>query len=191
MPKSFGVFSMTEKWRSIGGYEGYYEVSNMGRIKSLTRTVVFTWRGAPSSALIRERILKLVPDSDGHLTVFLAREGVKDTRRVHSLVAAAFLGPRPSDKGACHKDDEKSNNCVENLYYGTQQENMSDSVRNGKAPRGITHGKAVLDDNKVRKIRSLAGKLTIRDIGDMFGITHQAVHAVITRKTWCHVREAA
>lgn len=180
---------MKEEWKTVVGFKGLYAVSNLGRIKSFARTVEFIRCGELSSASYSERILKLVPDVDGHLTVFLSKDGIKNTRRVHSLVAEAFLGPRPFNKGACHKDDIKTNNCVSNLYYGTQKENMLDSIRNGRAPRGVKHGRTPLKDADVRKIRTLRGKITIRDLGKMFGVAHQSIQAILDRKTWRHIQE--
>lgn len=99
---------MSEIWKPVLGYEGYYEVSNYGRVKRL-ETRVNSNRGGRA---VREKILKQITTKFGYLTVHLCVENKRDKKKIHRLVAEAFI-PNP-DNLPCvnHKDENKSNNFV-------------------------------------------------------------------------------
>jgi hypothetical protein len=108
------------EWRSVVGYEGFYEVSNEGHVRSLRR-----YRCAG-------RVLHPAPDKDGYLTVSLCRLGIAKTRFVHHLVLEAFVGLRPPGAQARHLNDFPWENRLENLAWGTRAENLDDYHRNGR-----------------------------------------------------------
>jgi hypothetical protein len=111
---------MAEEWRSIPEFEGLYEVSSEGRVRSLPRR---TTRGG---------IRALTLDSFGYSQIALCRDGIKYPTRVHVLVAAAFLGSRPDRQEIRHLDGDPSNSHPSNLAYGTPTENVLDTVRHGR-----------------------------------------------------------
>lgn len=125
-----------EEWRDIEGFEGIYQVSNIGRVKSLGR-VIIRKDGIPQT--IKEKILNFNIDKDGYLLVNLSLDGVIYKRKTHRLVAQAFI-PNPENLPIInHKDECKTNNCVENLEwctckynlnYGTNPARISERVRN-------------------------------------------------------------
>lgn len=118
-----------EEWRPVLGYEGYYEVSSRGRVRSLPRKVA-TSRGARVSP---GRTLKTPTSTGGYLRVDLSRDGISKSRSVHVLVLEAFTGPRPSrGHDACHWDGDPSNNNIENLRWDTKSANMADKMRHGR-----------------------------------------------------------
>lgn len=119
---------MTEQWLPVVGWEGLYEVSDHGRVRSLTRTIS---RGAISECTIRGRVLKPVRGDQGRLQVGLSGPNGKSDRRIHLLVLEAFVGLRPAGVDGCHWDDVKNNNRLENLRWDTKSANMRDRVRNG------------------------------------------------------------
>ena len=104
-----------EKWKPVEGFEGLYEVSSLGRVKSF-------WFG-------KERIMKPQKDKDGYLFVYLCRDGKRKFFRIHRLVAAAFLPNPEGFEQVNHKDEVKSNNCVENLEWCSAKYNMNYGTR--------------------------------------------------------------
>lgn len=120
---------MTE-WRSVPSWEGLYEVSDSGQVRSLDR-IVFLSSG--QRQLRRGRILRIHSNgSKGHLKVWLTRGvGERSHHYVHTLVLEAFVGPRPTGAQGLHWDDDPTNNAVSNLRWGTPGENLLDCVRNG------------------------------------------------------------
>jgi hypothetical protein len=117
-----------ETWRPIPDWEGYYSVSDHGRVRSEPRTV-HTIDG--QTRHVRGRILRLDADFNGRYTVTLSRAGRRNRRTVHRLVAAAFLGPCPPGHEVCHGDGDHTNNYVRNLRFDTKRNNVLDSVRHG------------------------------------------------------------
>lgn len=118
---------MEEKWLPVKGYEGYYEVSNLGRVKSLKRNTA------------HERIMCPVEDDYGYLIVCLNKEGKQKNKKIHRLVGEAFI-PNPLNLPCVNhkKEFEKDNNSVENLEwcdwgynarYGTRSERMGKTRR--------------------------------------------------------------
>lgn len=119
-----------ETWKPVVGYEGLYEVSDHGRVRSLTRKI----KCKDGRTQTRKgRVLKAnKANNTDHLFVHLCKdlEG-KRSRSVHSLVAEAFLGERPEGLNVCHWDDVPTNNHVSNLRWGTHSDNQQDRIRNG------------------------------------------------------------
>lgn len=120
-----------ERWLPIPGYEGYYEVSDLGRVRSVPRIVPH----AVAPLTIRGRIMCTCKSRGGHLRVTLARGGKTVTRSVHALVLAAFVGPRPEGLEGCHGDGDPSNNRLSNLRWDTTSNNHLDAVRHGTHSR--------------------------------------------------------
>lgn len=107
-----------EQWKTIQGYEGYYEVSNLGRIKSLERYTT-------TNHLIKEKILKTSIMKNGYEIVRLSKDGIKKTYLVHRLVAQAFISNPENKPHIDHIDTNRLNNKVENLKWVTLSENMN------------------------------------------------------------------
>lgn len=108
-----------ERWQPIAGYEGMYEVSDAGRVRSLDR-----W-GA------RARMLTQSAVTGGYLAVKLTNRDRGLTKPIHVLVAVTFIGPRPPGHHVRHLDGDQTNNRLANLAYGTPSENVQDSIRHG------------------------------------------------------------
>lgn len=114
-----------ELWTSIPGYDGFYEVSNHGNVRSLTRYVPY---GRHSGMVYKGKDIKLFK-SNNYLSVKLAKAGITKTVYVHVLVLLAFEGVRPKTVGRSeirHLDGDKLNNNISNLKYGTVKENHDD-----------------------------------------------------------------
>lgn len=126
-------------WRPVVGFEGLYEVSDTGLVRSVARE----WKSGRDHRLIRfqpEQIKAQRPDKDGYCTVKLRKNGKVFARvKVHHLVLQAFVGPRPDGLLGCHKDHSRNNNCFTNLYWGTAKDNSADMFNNPDYvhPRGM------------------------------------------------------
>lgn len=104
---------MEEIWKDVKGYEGYYQVSNLGRVKSVEKWLLSQCRVAHLS----EKIRKLSTDKDGYLFVTFSCNGVRKTVVIHRLVAETFI-PKPEGASQVHhKDGNRTNNCVDNLEW--------------------------------------------------------------------------
>lgn len=122
-----------EIWKPIPNYEGIYEVSNYGRVKSCTREIRYTNKfGTEIKHPVRGRILAVRTRSNGYQYVDLWKRNKGEQRTVHSLVLEAFIGPRPEGYVCCHYDDVRTNNYVGNLRWGTYSDNAIDTIKNGR-----------------------------------------------------------
>lgn len=130
---------MEEIWKDIEGFEGLYQVSNLGRVKSLERVTI---RKDGRKLPCREKILKANPKSDGYCQVQLWKDGKVVYRRVHVLVAEHFIGERPKKHDINHIDENKSNNAVFNLEYVSRKENINHATHNIRSAK--SKGKKVL-----------------------------------------------
>lgn len=117
---------MTEKWRAVPGWEGTYEVSDQGRVRSLPRSVRGGFTG---HRLVLGRVLQPVKRTSGHRGVILTDGDRRERPGVHQLVARAFLGPCPNGHEVCHNNGDPTDNRAENLRYGTRHENIMDAVK--------------------------------------------------------------
>ena len=115
-----------EEWRPAPGYEGLYEVSNMGRIKSLEREVI---RKTNNNYIIPERILlQNINIQTGYPTVSLCKKGSCHAVNIHTLVARAFIDNPDNKECVNHIDTNRENNNVENLEWNTRKENQNNDL---------------------------------------------------------------
>ena len=116
-----------ESWRPVVGFEGYYEVSDLGRVRSLTRRVP---SGRGRTRIATGRVLS-PSTGDPYRKVNMKVDGVQAMRSVHRLVALAFLGHCPDGMEVCHINGDHKDNRLANLRYDTHSENQRDTVRLG------------------------------------------------------------
>ena len=129
-----------EEWRDIKGFEGKYMVSNLGRVKSLKRTV---WnKGRGYYITVSEKILKTFDNGYGYLQVALSKDGKDKEYYVHRLVATAFLENPMGYTEVNHIDEDKTNNCVDNLEFCSRSYNINHGARNKKAGKKIAEKKS-------------------------------------------------
>lgn len=178
---------MIEKWRSVTGYEGLYEVSNFGKIRSLpkikkNRHGWYTKMGVE---------LKPWPVKSGHLLVGLYPQGGYKIKifSVHRLVLEAFVGPCPKGMEACHfPDKDPSNNRLDNLRWDTRSANQTDSVKHGTKPQGTDHYRAKLKPEDIPDIRRrIARGESLSSIGRRYKIAAIAISCIRDGITWKHV----
>ena len=126
-----------EEWRDILGFEGAYQISNLGRVRSLDRDIYYMNHGTLAVLHKKGMILKQTPDADGYLRVGVICEGRSKNFGVHRLVAQAFI-PNPENLPCVnHKDYDKTNNCVNNLEWCTVEYNNKYSNNEERRPHSI------------------------------------------------------
>ena len=115
---------MTENWKEIAGYEGLYEVSDLGRVKSF-------WHG-------KEKILNPLKNNNGYLSVILCKDGQKKMLLVHRIVAEAFIQNTKGLATINHKDEDKTNNTVSNLEWMSQKDNINYGTHNKRVAESLS-----------------------------------------------------
>lgn len=161
---------MNEIWRSVIGWEGLYEVSDQGRVRSLRRDTRTMSPGRKGS---------------GYLYVNLARGGARRTRHVHRLVLEAFVGPCPAGCETRHLDGDPANNRLENLAWGTSAENKQDQRRHGTVVQGEARSCAKLTEEQVYEIRATVGRT--KELAERFGVDRRTVRDARRGATWKHL----
>ncbi len=173
-----------ERWRPVVNFEGLYEVSDLGRIRSLDH-VVMRSNGSPMT--IRGRIRK-APLITGYPALVLCRTGKKTNYYVHHVVATAFIGPRPLGMEVAHWDGDKLNVALSNLRYATPLENDADKIRHQTRMQGERHGRAVLSENDVLEIRRRVAKGEKQNaLSAIFGISSAQTNRIVQRRLWRHI----
>lgn len=178
-----------EEWRPVVGYEEYYHVSNLGRVKSLERVITKISKfGKVFSAPIHERLLKFRDSAEGYYDgVSFCVEGVAKSHDIHGVVMEAFKGPRPEGLHVCHEDNNGHNNRLGNLRYDTPKANMDDRKIHGTQHVGPDCVLSKLTADQVRFIRAMSGTMFQREIAKVVGVGKSTVQRVINRETYYNV----
>lgn len=177
---------MSEIWLPIPGFEGRYEVSDHGRVRSIAHTVPYRHRsGVLTRKRVRARILRPGTVKTGHQIVFL---GCGNGRLIHRLVMEAFVGPRPPGKECCHWDGDPAHNHLTNLRWGTRTDNVRDAIRHG-THRGPAPS---LLPGDIPEIRSMIARgFRDAEIGAGFGVTRSTIQSIRRGRTWGRIQEVA
>jgi hypothetical protein len=185
---------MNETWRPITGLEGRYSVSDMGAVRSETRTDVQP--RYPQGRTYQGRLLRTCINENGYEIATLPRWNGKRSFRVHRLVAEAFLGTPPyPDMDVNHKNGVRSDNRAENLEWCTRSENLTHGYRVNRTPhrvaRGEAAGTAKLTEAAVLEIRRRRDRGEVLDtIARDFGVDRTNVWRIGKRTSWSHLPEA-
>lgn len=174
----------TERWKAIPGYEGLYEVSSQGRVRSLPRYARVRGNG---TRFVRARILR--PNtSSRYQSVVLSRENHLKTRLIHALVLEAFVGPAPEGMQGCHWDRDKSNNVLSNLRWDTPKGNDSDKERHGTIMHGSRNGNSKLREEQIAEVEQLLYQgLSQWDIANKLGVHQGTISRIHLHKSWRRV----
>lgn len=167
---------MSEAWKDIPGYEGRYQASTSGRIRSVDH-YVRCGKNGKGSRLVRGRVLR--PGrycKAGHISVVLGKG--TNGRPVHQLVALTFLGPVPDGMEVLHNDGNPTNNQLRNLRYGTRTENILDVYRIGRAWRKLT----VKDAGEIRD-RLKAGE-SVAHLAREYAVARITISRIRDRRTF-------
>lgn len=184
-----------EQWKDIVGCEGYYQVSNLGRVKGLSRKIPIKRYGKIYYRQVGEMIL-LPHTNTGYCTVTLGRGNKgRVIRKIHRLVAGTFLPNPEGKKYINHKDSNPKNNKVDNLEWCTPQENSTHCKNSGRSTFGNRNGRVKLTEKQVLEIRGKYRAGTSRKdrgcsqsmLADEYGVTKTLVRHILQRKLWKHI----
>lgn len=161
-----------EEWRAIPGWDGY-EASSLGRLRRGSRI----FNPAPSGSAGRPRTT-------------LSRNGKPKTVFVHTLIALAFLGPRPTRHEVNHKNGDKTHNAADNLEYVTRQANIQHAYKLGLIPSGAQKKNAIFTAEQVADIRArVAAGEPKKRLARRLGVSAGAIQYVVLYG-WRHTQES-
>jgi hypothetical protein len=173
----------SEVWKDVKDYEGLYQVSNFGRVKSLKRE----WSTNKNKRCHDDIIMKICNLSRGYQGVPLCKDGKTKTFKVHRLVAIAFID-NPLDKPQInHIDCDKKNNHFSNLEWVTNSENLEHAIENNlrNCARGEKQHLSKLTEKDVKDI--LNSSLSTVKLGKIYNMDHTTIGDVKSKRTWRHV----
>lgn len=170
-----------EQWKDIPEYEGRYQVSDLGRVRSLDRDVRTVSRfGAETTRRARGKVLAPQKHSAGYAQVTLSGK----LFLVHALVLLAFVGPCPGGLECAHNDGDKWNNVPGNLRYATPKANANDRRLHGTSGSGESNAGAKLTAAQVAEIRATPPGEKQKDIGRRYGVGQMQVSRILRDERW-------
>ena len=159
---------MTEQWKDIQGYEGLYQISNLGSVRS-----------------IRNDIILKPHVKNGYLAVNLVVNGKTVHKYIHRLVAEHYIDNPNNLKEVNHLDCDKWHNEDTNLEWCSRKRNLEHSYENGRKRCGEKHGGHKLSECNVVGVRHLLEYgLSQRKIAEMFGVSQSTISAIKTKRVW-------
>ena len=178
---------MKEIWKDIENFEGYYQVSNLGNVRSLDRII----EKKNHKQKVRGKIMKQAIKSNGYKFIGLRKpRNKKIFKHVHRLVASAFIENLENKKTVNHIDCNKLNNNVNNLEWCTQKENIAHARKNNLYhDYGSSSVKAKLCDEEVKKIRKLYDDKikTISQLTIDFNVCNETIRRVVNRISYTNI----
>lgn len=175
---------MTEQWKPIPNLDGY-EASNMGRIRSVDRTITRVGRGG---SLVNQpfpgKVRALTPNKNGYLYVSVKGRFLQ----VHRLVAMTWVDGFAPGLDAAHENNQRHDNRADNLRWKTRRENISDQLRHGTRLRGERQNGAKLTADMVREMRGRRDcGLSWSRIAKEFGVAIMTAKNAVVGNTWSHI----
>ncbi len=147
------------------------------------------WSSPRRGSSIRGMWLRSASHKKGYLFVVLYKHRKKYIRQIHRLVLETYIGLCPSGMQCRHLDGNPANNKLENLCWGTPQENQQDRIQHGTSNRGSRNGQTKLKEKDVRTIFQMCqdGEATHQELTDTFGVSRKTIRNIATKQTWKHL----
>lgn len=182
------LVEIEEEWRSVKGFEGYYEISSFGRIKSLDRRVTFSHH-KNTNTLIQGQLLKTHFNRRGYVIVGLKKEGKHYPKKIHRLVAEAFIENDQNLPQINHKDGIKLSNSSVNLEWCTNTENRDHAIEKGLIDfKGEKSHKCTITESEAKEIKTRL-KMGHRnvDIHRSMNISLGVIEHIKYGNSWTHI----
>jgi len=178
-----------ENWKAVVGYDGFYEVSDLGAVRALDRIIEQRgrWGNVQRRMLpggIKTQTMSEPTPGYFRRTVGLSRDGKCSTRLVSHLVAEAFIGARPVGHEVAHCDGDSLNNCASNLRYALPADNTHDKFKHGTMLRGEQVASCKLTEEQARYIKSMRRKVRLIDLANEFGVRESAISRIQNGIRW-------
>lgn len=169
-----------EIWREVPGYGGWYECGDHGSVRS------WKTQGRPGVRSDSPHSLKPGRTRGDYLSVNLCLDGAVKPFRLNRLVLLTFKGEPFRGAQACHRNGDRSDNRLDNLYWGTSAENQADKERHGTQLRGESVPSARLTREAVAEVRALwaSGDHTVLELAERYGVSGPTLWKAATGKTW-------
>lgn len=168
-----------EEWRDIPNYEGLYQVSNLGRVRSCDRVVSRNLKNGEKSVTLKGKVLTPRISNKGYKSVMLCSNGIGKLYTVHRLVAFAFLSKVSEYKNQVdHIDGDRLNNCASNLRWCTNKENSNFSIGRERK-RNAQIGKTQSDEQIEKRVAKLRGQKRTKGQRDKMRTQNGRNHPVV------------
>jgi hypothetical protein len=178
---------MKEQWKKVAGFEEFYEVSNLGRFRSLPKVINGRW----GRTKYKGRIITPTKHSHGYGVLSLVGEDGKFSVRSHKYVALAFCDNPESKPCVNHIDGNKMNNRADNLEWVTHSENTLHAFKTGlmNNPSGSECHNSKLEENEVKHIRKMVdgGFYQQSFLAECYNVSKSTISDLIHRRTWKHI----
>jgi len=175
-------------WKPVKSFEGYYEVSNTGLIKSLYRKDYYIRNGKKTYFTRKEQLLSQSPGIDGYINVVLQKKKKRYYYKIHQLILNTFSKDKKKTQ-INHKDGCKINNHINNLEYTTPKENMEHAIKNGLIKNAKGEQLSNLKNKDILDIRNLYNNqtLTQRKIAKKYNVSNNCIWHIVHNHTWRHI----
>ncbi len=172
-----------EIWKDVVGYEGLYQASNLGNIRSLTR---FTKdKRYDVKKTLKGKLLKLTKREDGYLIITFRKNKTAKKFRVHRLICETFIENIENKPCVNHINGNKTDNSIKNLEWCTYKENMIHAFETGLSPSGEKHYISKLNNEQVLEIKQILKKdYILKDIAKKYNVTHTCIIQIRKGKSW-------
>ncbi|MDD5589059.1 MAG: NUMOD4 domain-containing protein [Candidatus Nanoarchaeia archaeon] len=175
-----------ETWKNIEGYDGIYQVSDRGRIKSLSRLHKIHHN---YYVKCKTKILKQTTTKKGYLRIGLNKNNITKQFQVHRIVSIAFIPNVWNKPQINHKDGNKKNNYIKNLEWCNNSENQKHSFKFGlmNDRKGENHNLAKFTNKQILEIRKLYPQISGYKLAKIYNVHHATIYNIIHKKSWCHI----
>jgi hypothetical protein len=179
-----------EEWKDVPGFVTYYQVSNLGNVRSLERIITksdSTTMHVPGKVLTPT--YHFTCKNHARWDVGFSISQKPSRHYLHRLVAEAFIGPQPKGYHTCHNDGDEHNNRLCNLRYDLPKNNIADRDKHGRTTKGEQQWKAKLTNNQAIRIKELLREkqLSVKQIAEQFNVNRGIIYHIKSGYTWKHV----